>query len=163
VKCGDRGFTTADGRPCGQVIGKKAAGCIWHTSSPEGRRAFAMKGGIASRMRRYLPAEAPPPEFSNTVAIVAWAERTAQRVLAGELDPRAASEARQLAALTISARAADAQERLVEALLRVEHGGAALLMLSRLQEGLADGRRRPLPGRAIATTATVTSAATEPA
>ncbi len=104
-----------------------------------------MKGGIASRMRRFMPSDSPPPEFSSTAAIVAWAERTAQRVLCGELEPRAAGEARQLAALTIQARAADAQEKLVEALLRVEHGGAALLLLGKLQDGLSQAGRRPLP------------------
>jgi hypothetical protein len=57
-------------------------------------------------------------------------------------------------------RAAVAQERMAETLAAVEHGGAALLMLSRLQEGLADGRRRPLPipGRPMAALPT-----TEPA
>jgi hypothetical protein len=46
-------------------------------------------------------------------------------------------------------RAAQAQERLVETLAALEHGGAALAMLVKLQDGLTDGRRRPLPGRAL--------------
>jgi hypothetical protein len=45
-------------------------------------------------------------------------------------------------------RAAQAQERMAEVLAAVEHGGTALLMLARLQESLADGRRRPIPGTA---------------
>jgi hypothetical protein len=45
-------------------------------------------------------------------------------------------------------RAAQAQERMAEVLAAVEHGGTALLMLARLQDSLADGRRRPLPGAA---------------
>jgi transposase-like protein len=44
-------------------------------------------------------------------------------------------------------RAAQAQERMAEALAAVEHGGAAVMLLARLQESLTDGRRRPLPGR----------------
>jgi len=52
---------------------------------------------------------------------------------------------RSIAAL----EAAQAQTRMAEVLAAVEHGGTALLMLSRLQEGLTDGgRRRPLPGAA---------------
>jgi hypothetical protein len=43
-----------------------------------------------------------------------------------------------------------AQERLVETLAALEHGGAALAMLVKLQDGLTDGRRRPLPGRVLA-------------
>jgi len=45
-------------------------------------------------------------------------------------------------------RSAQAQERMAEVLASVEHGGAALLMLSRLQEGL-NGQRRPLPPRVL--------------
>jgi hypothetical protein len=47
-------------------------------------------------------------------------------------------------------RSAMAQERLVETLAALEHGGAALAMLVKLQDGLTDGRRRPLPGRVLA-------------
>jgi len=49
-------------------------------------------------------------------------------------------------------RAARAQERMAEALAAVEHGGAAVMLLARLQESLTDGRRRPLPGRVHALT-----------
>ena len=47
-------------------------------------------------------------------------------------------------------RSAVAQERMAEVLAAVEHGGSAFLMLTRLQEGLAEGRRRPIPGAARA-------------
>jgi hypothetical protein len=99
-------------------------------------------------MQRFLPATSAPPEFSSTASIVAWAEQTAQRVLTGALDPRAAGEARQLAALTITARQADAQAALVEALLKLEHGGTAVMLLSRLQDGLNGGKQRQIPGAA---------------
>lgn len=146
MKCGDKtGHITAKGTLCQQEIAADAPGCIWFVRTPDERSELAMKGGIASRLRRFLPASAPPPEFSSTPAIVMWAQTTAQKVLAGELDPRAAGEARQLAALTISARVADAQERLVEVALRLETGGAAMLLLSRLQTELTEGPRRPLP------------------
>ena len=111
-----------------------------------------MKGGIASRMRNFLPKSAPPPEFASTPAIVAWAQTTAQQVLCGDLDPRAAGEARQLAGLAIAARVADAQEKMAETLASVEHGGHAVMLLARLQEGLTGGARRPLPGRVHALT-----------
>lgn len=59
-------------------------------------------------------------------------------------------------------RAAEAQERMAALLAQVESGGAAWLMLSRLQEGLQDGRgRRPLPGRPM--TALPSSPKGEPA
>ena len=57
---------------------------------------------------------------------------------------RTGAELRKAAA---ALRAALAQERMADALAAVEHGGTAVLLLSRLQESLTDGRRRPLPGR----------------
>lgn len=59
---------------------------------------------------------------------------------------RASAEIRKAEA---AQRAAAAQERMADTLAAVEHGGTALLMLSRLQDSLADGHRRPLPGRAL--------------
>jgi hypothetical protein len=151
VKCGELGYVNEAGQPCGQTIGAKAAGCIFHDPAKRERaRAAQVRGAHASRMQRYLPTTTTPPEFQSTESIVAWAQQTARQVLTGALDPRAAGEARQLAALTISARAADAQERLADALLRIEHGGASTAMLIRLTEGIQSGKRRPIPGRALA-------------
>ena len=152
MKCGDNGHKTVHGEPCQQDIGRGRKACIWHSASRLKRILVARSGSRASRSRFFLPVSTPPPEFRDTPSIVKWAEKTAQQVLTGKLNHKAAAEARQLAALTISARAALAQEKLVEALLTVEHGGAAMLLWQRLQDGLSEGRRRPLPGatRALA-------------
>ena len=149
MKCGDRGHLTAAGEPCGQTIGEKAAGCIWHTLSAEGRKAMALKGGIASRMQRALPSTYQVPEFASPENIIAFARELVRLALTEDVDLRRVSEARGAAGLALSAFTARTQERLVEALLRVEHGGAAMLLLTRLQDGLIDGRRRPLPGRPL--------------
>lgn len=45
-------------------------------------------------------------------------------------------------------RIADSQERMADVLASLEHGGAAVVMLQRLAEGVA-GRRRPLPSRVV--------------
>jgi hypothetical protein len=150
LKCGERGYTNADGQPCGQPINAKAPGCIHHDPAQSERaQAVRYRGAAASRMRRFMPASAPPPEFSSTASIVTWAQETARQVLTGALDPRAAGEARQLAALTISARQADAQAQLVEALLSLEHGGAAVALLAQFTKAQVDGKPRPLPGRVL--------------
>jgi hypothetical protein len=44
-------------------------------------------------------------------------------------------------------RAAIAQESMAATLASVEHGGHAVMLLSRLQDSLSTGARRPLPGR----------------
>lgn len=146
MKCGDRGHVTAQGTPCQQNIPKGAMACLWHSRSAEGRRALAMKGSIKAHMMRYLPRDALPPDFQSTPAIVTWAETTAKKVLSGELDAKAAGEARQLAQLAISARVADATEVMATTLSSIEHGASAILLLHRLQDSLRSGARRPLPG-----------------
>jgi hypothetical protein len=146
MKCGEKGYVTKEGTPCQQNVPKHATACLWHSRSPEGRKALAMVGGLKSRMMRYLPKSELPPDFQSTASIVAWAQKTAKKVLTGDLDPRAAAEARQLAGLAIAARVADAQEVMATTLATVEHGATAMLLLSRLQDSLRGGPRRPLPG-----------------
>jgi hypothetical protein len=109
---------------------------------------LAIKGGVKAQLDalRRLPPDAPAPNFATRDDIVRWAEEMAGRVLRGELDPKLSAEARGHAQLALQAKTAEAQERLLEALLRVEHGGAAVMLLARLQEGLNESRRRPLPG-----------------
>ena len=152
MKCGDRGHLTAAGEPCQQTIGVRAAACVWHSRDAEGRRLLALKGGIASRMRTALPSTYQVPEFASPESIVGFAQELARMALTEDVDRGRVAEARLAAGLALSAFQARSQERLVEALLRVEHGGAALLLLSRLQDGLIDGKRRPLPGRSLSLT-----------
>ena len=157
MKCGDRGHLTAQGTPCQQNIPKGSAACLWHSRSAEGRRALAMKGSIKAHMMRFLPRSALPPDFQSTASIVAWAQQTAKKVLSGELDPKAAGEARQLASLAISARVADATEVMATTLSSIEHGASAVLLLNRLQDSLRSGARRPLPGMRSLTPSPTTS------
>ena len=97
-------------------------------------------------MMRYLPRTALPPDFQSTASIVAWAQETAKKVRSGELDAKAAGEARQLASLAIAARVADSTELMAQTLAQVEHGASAVLLLNRFQDSLRSGTRRPLPG-----------------
>ncbi len=146
MKCGDKGHKTIHGAPCGQTIPARAKGCLWHSRTPEQRSILAAKGGIVRNIKNALPPDYQVPPFDSRESIIAWSQDMAGNVLRGELSPKLSAEARGHAQLALQARTAEAQERLVEALLTVEHGGAALLLLTRLQDGLADGRRRPLPG-----------------
>ena len=146
MKCGEKGHKTIHGAPCGQDIAARAKGCLWHSRTPAQRRILAAKGAIIQKMKNVLPASYQVPPFDTRESIVEWARDMAGKVLRGELSPKLSAEARGHAQLALQARTAEAQERLVEALLTVEHGGSALLLLTRLQDGLADGRRRPLPG-----------------
>jgi hypothetical protein len=143
--------TTDTGGACRQTVGASGF-CVWHApgTTAEDRHAVAVKGGIASRMKRALPAGYQVPALDSHEAIAAWARDMAGRVLRAEVDPKLVSEARSCVQLVVQSAAARDQRQLVEALLAIERGGAAMVLLTRLQDGLADGRRKPIPGRALA-------------
>ena len=102
-----------------------------------------------------------PPMPAGLSAIRKWLRAAHDRYSARQIGPLELAEIRRSATSVgdlyrvgadlrkaeAAIRAAEAQERMAEALAAVEHGGAALMLLTRLQESLGEGRRRPLPGR----------------
>jgi hypothetical protein len=152
MKCGDKGFVNADGTPCQQNIAASATSCLWHDQTPKGKRKADLerkRGGIASRAKLSLPASYLVKPFDSVESIIEWAHEMAGKVLKEDVDPRRTSEARGFAQLAVSAHQIRAQERMVEALLRLEHGGTAVVLLERMQASLTSGQRRPLPGRMV--------------
>ncbi len=151
MKCGELGHKTADGKPCGQTISATAKGCIWHSPdrTPEQKHQTAMKGALLAHKRRLLPETSRLPPFDTREHVIKFAEGLARDVLTRDVDPRRVDTALRAAGVALTAFAQETQEKLVDALLKIEHGGAAMLLLSRLQDGLTQGRRRPLPGRAL--------------
>jgi hypothetical protein len=151
MKCYDKtGHITAKGTHCQQEIGADAAGCIWYVRTPEQRRLLALKGGIASRMQTALPASYQIPEFTSPESIISFAQELARVALKEDVDLRRVAEARGAAGLALSAHAARTQQQLVDALLRLEHGGLAVAMLAQFQAAQSDPtKRRPLPPRIL--------------
>ena len=146
MKCGDKGHVTAAGAPCQQTIGADAPGCLHHDprTTPEQKRILYLKGGIASRMKTALAASYVVPEFDTPERIVTFARELARVALKEDVDLRRVAEARGAAALALSAHQARSQQALVDALLKLEHGGAAVALLAQFTAG--QGQRRPLPG-----------------
>jgi hypothetical protein len=95
-------------------------------------------------MRRWLRGR--PDAFERGAILSARLTEERRTVSTLSETYRVAADLRWAAA---AERAAVAQERMAELLAAVEHGGTALLMLSRLQEGLVNGPRRPLPGLSL--------------
>jgi len=122
VKCGDKGFVTKAGQPCGQVIASDAPGCIHHTGTPEERHALALTGGLASRMRTIpvLPAGTPHPVLENPDGVRSLIADTIQQVRVGALDHRIAAvviagvtAALKLAELELAAQVGALERRLL--------------------------------------------------
>ncbi len=122
--------------------------CLTHaTDSVRIRRREErnLKGGLG-RLRT-LPADTQAPRFRTPGHIRRYAERLAHLVTTGQLNRQVAETALRAAGLGLQVHQLKSQERLTDALLRLEHGGVAVQMLAMLTTGLADGKRRPLPGR----------------
>jgi hypothetical protein len=66
-------------------------------------------------------------------------------VLTADLDPRRVDAALKAASVAHATLSAAAQEKLLEAILKLERGEAAVAALIRLQGGIAEGRTRALP------------------
>jgi len=82
---------------------------------------------------------------------LSYLEELAHLTTTGQLSPSLASVAAACAGRAAVIHSAQATEALIEALAKVEHGPAAVILLQQLQAGLAGGGatgRRPLPGRA---------------
>ena len=150
MTCGEKGFKTKTGQPCRFNIRADARGCTFHLLGSKGRSILAAKGPAARRLRKLLPGTYCVPPFDTRASILAFVQDLAHRVLTTKVDPRRIDSALRAAGEARAVLAAATQEKLLDALLKIEYGEAAMMMLTRLQEGLKHGPRRPLPGRVVA-------------
>jgi hypothetical protein len=121
VKCGELGFTTAEGTLCGQNIPPGAKGCLWHSRTPQERRELAIKGSFASRRKHppVLPSDTSAPVLDNPAGVRQLIAETIQQTRTGQLDHRLAmvviSGARaaiELAQLEVAVMVGDLERRL---------------------------------------------------
>jgi hypothetical protein len=105
MKCGDKGFKTAAGLPCGQTINPKQPACLWHSRTPEERRLLALRGTAASMMKtmEVVPDSTPAPQLASVDGVVALLQDTIQRTRTGRLDPRRAEAVMQGALRAVQA------------------------------------------------------------
>jgi hypothetical protein len=88
-------------------------------------------------------------QFPDREAVVRFVEDLAKRALTENVDLRRIDTALKAANVALTAHGMGIQEKMVEALLRLEHGGTAIVLLERMQASLSTGARRPLPGRVM--------------
>ncbi|MHB8510224.1 MAG: hypothetical protein ACYDGR_16535 [Candidatus Dormibacteria bacterium] len=151
MKCGELGFLNADGLPCGQNVATGAKSCLWHDQTPKGKRRADLerkRGGLVSRGKGALP-PGYAVSFPDREAVVRFVEDLAKRALTEDVELRRIDTALRAASVALTAHGMAIQERMVEALLRLEHGGTAIVLLERMQASLSTGTRRPLPGRLV--------------
>src|SRR5262245_3542984 len=137
------GKPTKDGGRCQQRLGSSRPVCPFHKG--DGAMAVIGARAAAARRVRFMPVGSANPDWSSVQAIRAWAEERAGRVERGELDARAVPH--ELAKLAKATFDAEAQERLLDALLRLEHGGGAVALLAQFTND--PSKRKPLPGRVL--------------
>lgn len=148
MKCGDRGHLTAAGQPCQQNIAPKAAGCLWHIRSKKQRALLATKGSLAAKMNKALPADDPMPVLEEGLPGLEAACRYLFGVsLKRNIDRWRLSEARGFLTLLFQAEDLKDRRRLYEAIIALERGGQAVLLVNQFLDGQTSGRRRIPPKR----------------
>ena len=150
-KCGEKTGHIAKktGQLCDQNIPTGAKGCFWFVRTPQQRSLEAVRISRIGKTRRALPASYQVKPFDSVESIITWSRDMAERCLKEDIDPRRTSEARGFAHLALSAIQTRTQEHMINALLQLEHGSSALVLLTKFQQGVAAGPRRPVPGRTV--------------
>ena len=148
-KCGDYGYQNAFRQPCGQTLREGETACLWHRSTPAERSAIASRGGRKKSIQENgLPEEAVASlSFQTIDQVVTFVETMAKQALTSPLHRGRIETALKCANVAKGCFETKATQELTRAVLTMEHGGGAVLLLQRLQEGMAGGARKPLPGR----------------
>jgi len=149
MKCGDKGHVTALGQPCNQNIPKGASACLWHSRTAEQRSLLAARGSVAANHRRALSKDYRLRPFDNREAVIQFAQDMAELALKAPVDLRRIDSALRAAGLALQGFAQGINEKLVEALMQVEHGGVAFALYRNLTAPTAQTLRRPLPPRVV--------------
>lgn len=122
MTCGEKGFTTVSGEPCGQIINPKAAACLWHSRTAPERRMLALRGAAASALKSapaVLDPNTPMPALDSPDGVLREIASTVQDVRTGRLDEKKGavvlqgiSVALKLAELRLAAMVGDLERRL---------------------------------------------------
>lgn len=106
------------GGPCraipGMVVleGDGVARCLTHTRDTTRARRRDERNSAGGHGKLRVPDSPPTPTFDTRRRVVAFLEKLATLVMAGEIDPRLSAEARQCAATAMEAHTLDSLERL---------------------------------------------------
>ena len=140
LHCGDYGYRNDDGSECMTPLDRGQRACLRHKAEERAKARAAA--------RDLVPPEAPPPSFEDEDAIVRWSEQMADRVVKGLLAPELSDSAGKHADRAMRRLELRAQKALTDALLQLERGGTAVVMLRQM---LADptAPRRPLPPKRV--------------
>lgn len=149
MKCGENGYLTVDGKPCGQNLHPGKPSCLWHGKSDAERSDLARRGAMRAGLRRALPENYEVQEFEHEDSVIAFAREMAQKVLTTNVDPRRIDVGLRAASVALAGFGAKTQRRLVDAIAALEHGGAAMVLLAKLTEGVGSGKRQPITPRVL--------------
>jgi hypothetical protein len=144
VLCGDKGFTTKSGKPCGYRLGENDACCPHHSEDKSFAKSFQMKG-VYNREDMRLPGAIETNGFESTDDI----RRTLAHVAKEMATNKRADMKRLLGIVSVCGVANSVIQNeniaaLNETIMRAEGHGPALVILQGLKTGQL--RLRRLPG-----------------
>ena len=147
-KCGDHGFLTKAGKPCGQSISPEARGCVFHLATPEERKAIALKGAFNASLKNVLPEDFEIGTLETPEDMKAFLKRIIPFVLKMPIEKWRSQEARGWFSFLVELDRNRVTEKLADAVLTAQHGGQSLVFLNQFLEGGPDSKRR-LPSRRV--------------
>lgn len=136
--CGSLGFKNQQGQPCGQDIASDAKGCRYHLATLEQKTEIGKLGVKAylDRTIKKLDLNATPvPLFNSFANIISFTQDMAWLALVGSVDLQRINVALKAASVARETVGTAIQEKIANALLKLEHGGAAVAFLTKLSEG----------------------------
>ncbi len=137
MKCGELGFRNKAGAPCEQDVSSDSKGCMFHTSTKEELSEFgkkAIKGFLDQKLRK-LPLSYPRPLFNSYANIISFTQDMARLALTGNVDLQRINVALKASSVARETVATAIQEKLYNAIMKLEHGAAAVSFLTKLSEG----------------------------
>ncbi len=141
--CGEYGFITKTGKPCGYRLADNVQACPHHSGDPERVKAFQRRGGETTQEKR-LPSDIAIPGSVTTISDLQDTYTAVIREVCTAKKP----DLRRMDTILKALAGANAVlqtekiDELNDVLKRAEGHGPALVIL----EGLKSGRTRRLPG-----------------
>lgn len=141
MRCGDFGFLTKAGKPCGYAIGEGEKCCPHHDEDKSRAKAFQLRGVLANQDNR-LPDAIEIQEFQSTADLKYTLTQIAKEICTNrKCDMKRMDGLVRVCGAVTSVLQVEKMEELTEVLRTVEGQGKAVIVFNDMKRA----RRQALP------------------